>query len=110
MLPRTCVAVFALLSLFVATSAHAGLDPKNPTWWEKYQFIQNGGLVATEGPVTHSIAYGPNVDISNEGGPQRETNIAMRDARLMAGGSHGIFRLPMSPYFSTDACKNGRRW
>jgi hypothetical protein len=81
MLARMCVAVSALLSVFIATSASAGLDPKNPTWWEKYQFIQNGGALATDGVVTHSIPYGSNVDVSNECGPQSETNIAMLDAR-----------------------------
>src|SRR4051812_16491628 len=98
MLARMSVAVSAMV--FVATSAHAGLDPKKPTWWEKYQFIQNGGVVATEGPVTQSIAYGSNVDMSNECGPQSETNIAMFDGRKMAGGSNEIFRLPMRAYFS----------
>ena len=77
---RVYAAVFAAFALFLTTSAHAGLDPKDPTWWEKYQFIQNGGVTATSGPVTHSIAYGSNVDVSNECGPQSETNIAMLDA------------------------------
>jgi hypothetical protein len=104
---RIYVAVSAAFALFAATSAHAGLDPKNPTWWEKYQFIQNGGVVPSAGPITHSIAYGSNVDVSNECGPQSETNIAMRDARTMAGGSNEIFRLPMRAYFSDDG---GKTW
>lgn len=107
MMTRMSVAGSVLSSLFLATAAQAGLDPKNPTWWEKYQFIQNGGVVPTGGPVTQSIAYGSNVDVSNECGPQSETNIAMRDARTIAGGSNEIFRLPMRAYFSSDG---GKTW
>src|SRR5207248_8424405 len=69
--------------------------------------------IAKNGPVdgggsTGSIAFGSNVDISNECGPQSETFIAVNSAQAknVAAGSNEIFRLPMRGYFSTDAGKN----
>ena len=89
-----------------ASSARAGLDTKNPTWWEKYQYIQNGGAVGAGG-ATQSATYGTNVDVSNECGPQSEVYITMRDGKVMAGGSNEIFRLPMRAYYSSDS---GATW
>ena len=43
---RTPSLVLVGLIAFAAGSAWAGLDPKNPTWWEKYQYIQNGSRAA----------------------------------------------------------------
>jgi hypothetical protein len=102
-----CVPAFVVsLLLFASASAKAGLDPNKPTWWEKFQFVQNGGAAAPGG-ATQSIAVGSDVDVSNECGPQSETYVTMRDARTLAGGSNEIFRLPMRAYFSSDG---GKSW
>src|SRR5207244_13136193 len=93
----------------MATSAFAQNDTrKDPTWWEKYQFILNNGPAADPGP-TSSAAAGTNVDVSNECGPQSETYITLNPAntRNLAAGSNEIFRLPMRGYFSTDG---GKSW
>jgi hypothetical protein len=97
--------VMAALLILPAT-AYAGLDPNNPTWWEKFQYIQNGGAVMPGG-ATQSSAIGSNVDVSNECGPQSETYVTIQDAKTMAGGSNEIFRLPMRAYFSSDG---GKSW
>src|SRR5439155_16594058 len=80
----------------------------NPTWWEKYQFIQNNGPIAGGG-TTASVADGNDVDVSNECGPQSETYITINtaNAKQLAGGSNEIFRLPMRGYFSGDG---GKSW
>jgi len=103
---RNLTFLAALAALVITSSAQAGLDPKDPTWWDKYQYIQNGGALAV-GDATQSIAYGTNVDVSNECGPQSETYITMKDTKVIAGGSNEIFRLPMRAYFSSDA---GKSW
>jgi len=88
---------FALL-LLVASLSHpptkvaAGNSAHDPTWWDKYQFILNGGADAA--PVsTSSIAVGSNVDVSNECGPQSETFITINPNQpgVLAGGSNGFF-------------------
>ena len=89
-----------------AVPARAGLDPNNPLWWEKYQYIQSDGALRTGG-ATQSIAYGANVDVSNECGPQSETYITIFNSKTLAGGSNEIFRLPMRAYFSSDG---GKSW
>ncbi|HYS52395.1 MAG TPA: sialidase family protein [Thermoanaerobaculia bacterium] len=95
---------------FIATAAFAqnGNTRKDPTWWDKYQFILNNGPTADPGP-TSSVAAATNVDVSNECGPQSETYITLNPAntRNLAGGSNEIFRLPMRGYFSTDG---GKSW
>ena len=82
-------------------------SPDKPTWWEKYQYL------AAHGPDTctgqPSLKVGPNVNVSNECGPQSETFVTIdpsQPARL-AGGSNEIFRLPMRGYFSSDG---GASW
>ena len=79
-----------------------------PTWWAKYQALLDKGS-ATRGIPTLSMAVGPNVDVSNECGPQSETYIAVdtRRSTHLAAGSNEIFRLPMRGYFSTDS---GASW
>src|SRR6266849_1092358 len=95
---------------FIATAAFAqnGNTRKDPTWWDKYQFILNNGPTADPGP-TSSVAAATNVDVSNECGPQSETYITLNPAntRNLAGGSNEIFRLPLRGYFSTDG---GKSW
>jgi hypothetical protein len=99
--------VFTSLSAFVSGAVHAaGLDPNSPTWWGKYQYVQNGGNILPSS-TSSSLSVGGNVDVSNECGPQSETFIAMQDGRAMAGGSNEIFRLPMRAYFSSNG---GKAW
>lgn len=83
-------------------------NSKDPTWWNKYQFILNNGPDPSPGP-TSSMAVGANVDVSDECGPQSETFITLNpnSPRTLAAGSNEIFRLPMRGYFSTD---NGKNW
>jgi hypothetical protein len=86
----------------------AGSATHDPTWWDKYQFILNNGSDSAPGS-TSSIAYGTNVDVSNECGPQSETFITINTNKpeILAGGSNEIFRLPMRGYFSSNG---GASW
>src|SRR5712692_7888312 len=48
----------------------------NPTWWNKYLYLaQNGPM--SGGARNSSAMVGPNVDVSNECGPQSETYITL---------------------------------
>ncbi|MFN2548651.1 MAG: sialidase family protein [Myxococcales bacterium] len=95
------------LSLALALPAAAANDAKNPTWWDKYQYLLNNGpdALVTTAPATSST----NVDVSNECGPQSETFIAINPSRpkQLAAGSNEIFRDPMRGFFSND---NGATW
>src|SRR5713226_9025085 len=55
------------------------------------------------------IHVGPNIDVSNEPGPQSETSIAINpeNPKEIVAGSNEIFRLPMRAYFSSNA---GKTW
>jgi hypothetical protein len=80
----------SLLFMFVAASAWAQTNNQNnPTWWEKYQFIQNNGPIAAAG-TTASVTDGGDVDVSNECGPQSETYVTLNtaNAKQLAGGSN----------------------
>ena len=96
----------AALLLFAAPVLAAN-DSKNPTWWDKYQYLLNNGPDALA--TTAATSSGSNVDVSNECGPQSETYIAINPSRprQLAAGSNEIFRDPMRGYFSTD---NGASW
>jgi len=78
-----------------------------PTWWAKYQYLAANGPDTCTGQA--GITVGPNVDVSNECGPQSETFITINPSqpKTLAAGSNEIFRLPMRGYFSTDA---GSTW
>jgi hypothetical protein len=96
-----------LVSIGIALPAVAANDPKNPTWWDKYQYLINNApdpLVTTAPSSSTS-----NVDVSNECGPQSETFIAINPSKpkQVAAGSNEIFRDPMRGYFSTDG---GATW
>ena len=96
-----------LFALAVSGAASANLNPNNPTWWDKYQYLQqNGSAPFAAAPA---VSGGANVDVSNECGPQSETFIAIDPAhpKILAGGSNEIFRDPMRGYFSTDG---GASW
>src|SRR2546428_5860881 len=97
-----------LLCFFAAAAFGQTNNSKDPTWWDKYQYIVNNGPAADPGS-TSSVSVGTNVDVSNECGPQSETYITINPANTknLAGGSNEIFRLPMRGYFSTDG---GKSW
>jgi len=106
---RLCTAVGAgALVLAVASAAGAQTNnPNKPTCWDKYQYLlANGAATCTGEP---GVQVGPNVDVSNECGPQSETYITLNPARpkMLAAGSNEIFRLPMRGYFSADG---GSTW
>ncbi len=81
---------------------------QDPTWWSKYEFIRDNGSDAGPGNIT-STAFGTNVDVSGECGPQSETFITINPnkTKVLAAGSNEIFRLPMRGYFSTNG---GSTW
>lgn len=99
--------VATLAALLAASPALAATDTRNPSWWNKYQFLLNN---AQDPFVASPAASTPtNVDVSNECGPQSETFIAINPARprQLAAGSNEIFRDPMRGYFSSDG---GSSW
>ena len=76
-----------------------------PTWWQKFETVSAPGFTPLPSPgATQSVSVGPNVDVSNEPGPQSETSIAINpsDQSHIVAGSNEIFRLPMRGYFSSD--------
>ena len=99
-------ATFIVLASLITLMSGAARAAPDPTWWNKYQRIQNGNGILP-GSGSHSASIGGNVDVSNECGPQSETFIAMKDGSTIAGGSNEIFRLPMRAYFSSDG---GKTW
>jgi len=102
-------APFLLLILCLASPVFAQhRSSKDPTWWDKYQFLAANGPDPGPG-ATHSLSITGNVDVSNECGPQSETFIAINPSRptTLAGGSNEIFRDPMRGYFSSDG---GATW
>ena len=95
--------------LLVAFSAAAQTDTSNnPTWWNKYQYLSSHPASANGGSAKFSLV-GPNIDVSNECGPQSETFITLNPGqpRNLAGGSNEIFRDPMRAYASFD---DGSSW
>jgi len=97
-----------LVLVLCSVSVHAK-DPKNPTWWDKYQYLAKGGALATGGATVSASVDKTNVNVSNECGPQSETYITLDPNRpsTLAAGSNEIFRLPMRGYFSADG---GATW
>jgi hypothetical protein len=100
------------LSLAIALAIPAAFaqtnNSKDPTWWEKYQYLVKNGEMAG-GAATTSAVAGANVDVSNECGPQSETYITINTAnpKQLAAGSNEIFRDPMRGYWSADG---GKTW
>ncbi len=97
------------LALVLLSAAPAlARDPKDPTWWTKYDYLARNGPDASGG-ATASLASDGNVDASNECGPQSETYVTLDPSRprVLAAGSNEIFRLPMRGYFSSDG---GATW
>jgi hypothetical protein len=99
----------ALVAGVAALNAAPGLAASPgysaPRWWPKYQ-----ALLARTSPLawTSSPVIGPNVDVSNEDGPQSETSITVNanNTSEVVGGSNEIHRLPMRGYFSRDGGKS----
>ena len=92
-----------MVAVGVLQLARADSIRKDPTWWDKYQFLLKNGPDPSPGGIS-SFAVGANVDISNECGPQSETFITINPSNPsnLAAGSNEIFRLPMRGYFSLD--------
>ena len=92
-----------MVAVGVLQLARADSIRKDPTWWDKYQFLLKNGSDPSPGGIS-SLAVGANVDVSNECGPQSETFITINPSNPsnLAAGSNEIFRLPMRGYFSLD--------
>ncbi|MCU1384466.1 MAG: hypothetical protein JWL71_3163 [Acidobacteria bacterium] len=108
MFRTTAVLAAPVLCLALATTALAQTNnPTKPTWWDKYQYLAAHGAETCTGDAGFKV--GPNVDVSNECGPQSETYVTLNSAqpKMLAGGSNEIFRLPMRGYFSSDG---GSTW
>ena len=101
-------AVLASLLLFVIGLNAQTNAPNNPTWWNKYQYLSSHAP-SSNAQGSNSVSVGPNVDVSNECGPQSETYITLNQGKPknLAGGSNEIFRLPMRAYASFDG---GSSW
>ena len=78
-----------------------------PTWWNKYQQLSQNGALNSSGPGS-SVTVGPNINVSNECGPQSETYITLRTAKpqVLAGGANEIYRLPMRGFYSSNGGSN----
>jgi len=100
--------VIAGLFSFALASAQNNTSSFTPRWWAKYQTLLRNGADAAAGLTSSAPVVGPNVDVSNECGPQSETFITLntRNASSVAGGSNEIFRLPMRGYSSRDGGAN----
>ena len=98
----------SLSSFLFAQNGNITDNTSVPNWWDKYQYLLNNGA-SPGGAPTVSKTVKSNVDVSNECGPQSETNVTINPANplVLAGGSNEIFRLPMRGYFSKD---NGASW
>jgi hypothetical protein len=101
-------AVAAMFCLAITAPASTATNSSDkPTWWAKYQYLVANGPDACTGQP--SLKVGPNVNVSNECGPQSETYVTVDPSRprVLAAGSNEIFRLPMRGYFSSD---DGATW
>ncbi|HEX6464691.1 MAG TPA: sialidase family protein, partial [Vicinamibacterales bacterium] len=101
-------AALASALMLAATSAFAQTNSSDkPTWWAKYQSLVASGPDTCTGQSAIKVA--PNVDASNECGPQSETYITINSSQpaTLAAGSNEIFRLAMRGYFSSDG---GNSW
>lgn len=101
--------VFCFALATIIPAAAQTNNPNQPTWWNKYQQLTSKGISPDSGVSIASLQAGPNVDVSNECGPQSETYITLNPNHpaTLAAGSNEIFRLPMRGYFSTDG---GSSW
>ncbi len=117
MRPRFVVVLVLALCLTLGTfvaAGRAGAQPATssdpaPTWWGKYAALSSMASLDDGTASATSLTVGPNVDVSNEPGPQSETSIAINpeNPKEIVAGSNEIFRLPMRGYFSSNG---GRTW
>src|SRR6266487_295097 len=113
--PPLLFILFLCLAFFpTSVSAHPAVSSSGytvPTWWAKYQQVlkSTNASVSLKTATTSQIKGGPNVDMSNEDGPQSETSITVNpnNTGILVGGSNEIFRLPMRSHFSNDG---GKSW
>jgi hypothetical protein len=100
--------LFLAMALAIPAAFAQTNNSKDPTWWEKYQYLVKNGEMAAAGATT-SATSGANVDVSNECGPQSETYITLNTAnpKQLAAGSNEIYRDPMRGYWSADG---GKSW
>jgi len=105
---RFTASIVAIASLFAIAVSAQNSKTHNPTWWDKYQYVANNGFSVDGSNSIFSVAFGNNVDVSNECGPQSETFITLNQnhPKTLAGGSNEIFRLPMRGYYSTNGGSN----
>lgn len=105
------LAMFLLLTVLGASAPNvsAGSSAPLPSWWGKFMALSTTPLPEANPISSPSITVGPNVDVSNEIGPQSETSIAINPSnpKHIVAGSNEIFRLPMRGYFSSDG---GATW
>jgi hypothetical protein len=99
------IAAMAAAAWAVAPGGAASSKYANASWYQKYLVVSAPGFSGAKGSASSSVTVGPNVDASNEVGPQSETSIAINPANRSAvvGGANEIFRLPMRAYYSSDA-------
>src|SRR3954462_6221807 len=100
--------LFLAMALAIPAAFAQSNNSKDPTWWEKYQYLVKNGEMTAAGSTT-SGAAGADGDGSNECGPQSETHITINTAnpKQLAAGSNEIFRDPMRGYWSADG---GKTW
>ncbi len=96
---------------FMAGASSGGklFNYTKPSWWQKFQTLSTPGFQPLAAPgQTQSAVVGPNIDASNEVGPQSETSIAIdpNNSKQVVAGSNEIVRLPMRAYFSGNGGKS----
>ena len=80
MIRTPAVILAGLLALSSIAPAFAQTNaPAKPTWWAKYEYLAAHGPDTCAGQT--GVQVGPNVDVSNECGPQSETYITI-DPRI----------------------------
>ncbi|MCU1308578.1 MAG: hypothetical protein JWN45_3273 [Acidobacteriaceae bacterium] len=108
-LAKSWFGVFTAVLVFSTLAVAQNNNSKNPTWWDKYDYLFHNGPDPATGPTAPVSSGKGNVDASNECGPQSETNIALStvNPKILAAGSNEIFRLPMRGYYSNNG---GSSW
>jgi hypothetical protein len=103
------IAVAIISSASPGATASAAAHQPRPSWWAKFRTVSAPGFKASRIGPAGTVSVGPNVDVSNENGPQSETSIAIDPTHpsTIVAGSNEIFRLPMRSYHSTD---DGASW
>ena len=101
-----------LMVMFVSLPVRSsGTQQSSPyteaRWMRKLHARQMGAARTSTG--SPEITVGPNVDVSNEPGPQSEVFITVdtQNPNVLAAGSNEIFRDPQRTYFSTNG---GASW